>query len=102
MMVDQGLLKGAPLMGLDIEWPISRRFSVAGETSATVPIQNMPWIFSAQLLGRYRLAGRGDGGVRAFGGLGYQRISFQEQADVVSDFRSDSGAMLIIGIEARF
>jgi hypothetical protein len=102
MTVEQGLLKGAPLLGLDTEWPVSRRFSLAGESSATVPIQNMPWIFSAQLLGRYRLSGRGDDGMRAFGGLGYQRISFQEQADVVSDFRLDSGPLLIIGIEARF
>jgi len=102
IMVEQGLLKGAPLMGLETEWPVSRRFSFAGDTSATVPLQSMPWIFSAQLLGRYQLAGQRDGGVRAFGGLGYQRISFQEQLDVVSDFRFDSGPLLILGIEARF
>jgi hypothetical protein len=83
--VEQGLLKGAPLVGLDMELPVSRRFSFAGETSATVPIQNLPWIYSAELLGRYRLR-RGDMGA-AFGGLGYQRISFRA-GGVVSDFRS--------------
>src|SRR5206468_10777058 len=99
MMVEQGFLKGAPLMGMEMEWPLSRRFSVAAEMSATLPLQSMPWMFSAQLLGRYQLAGKRDGGVRGFAGLGYERISVQ---DLSNDIRSDSGAMLIIGIEARF
>jgi len=102
LFVEQGLLKGAPLMGFETEWQATPAFSVAGEMSATLPLSNMPWIFSAQVLGRYQLAGRRDAGIRAFAGLGYQRISFQEQTDVISDIRSDSGPMLLIGIEARF
>jgi hypothetical protein len=102
MMVEEGLFKGAPLMGFETEWRATPVFSVAGEMNSTLPLQNMPWIFSAQVLGRYQLAGKRDGGVRAFGGVGYQRISLQDQGDVVTDFHSDSGPMLLIGIEARF
>jgi len=100
MMVEQGLLKGAPLLGFELEWPISWRFSVASEMTATVPLESMPWIFSAQLLGRYHLGGKRDGGVRAFAGLGYERISVQDEA--VNRIQSDSGPMLLIGIEARY
>jgi hypothetical protein len=100
LMVEQGLLRGAPLVGLEFEWPISWRTSIASEVTATVPLETMPWIFSAQILGRYQLAGKREGGVRAFAGLGYERISVQDEA--VNSFRSDSGPMLIFGIEARF
>jgi hypothetical protein len=102
MLVEEGLFKGAPLMGFETEWRATPVFSIAGEMNSTLPLQNMPWIFSAQLLGRYQLAGKRDGGVRAFAGVGYQRISLQEQGDIISDIRTDSGPMLLIGIEARF
>ncbi|HEV8292604.1 MAG TPA: hypothetical protein VGP94_11805, partial [Tepidisphaeraceae bacterium] len=88
--------------GIELEWPVARDFSLAGEMSSTVPLSSMPWIFSGRVLGRYHLSGRGDGGLRAFGGVGYERIWFQDRGDIVSDINSDSGAMLLIGIEARF
>jgi hypothetical protein len=100
VMVEQGFFKGAPLTGFEIEWRATRAFSLASELTSTVPLSNMPWIFSGRLLGRYQLTG--DGGVRAFGGLGYERVWFEDRSDVVSDINSDSGAMIIIGIEARF
>jgi len=103
LSIEQGLLKAAPLTGFEMEWPLSREFSVAGEMSSTVPLSSMPWIFNAQILGRYQLAGQRNGaGVRAFGGVGYERIMLRDQGEVISDINSDSGAMLMIGIEARF
>src|SRR5207245_1117322 len=102
LSVEQGLFKAAPLVGWEVEWPVTRVFSLAGEMSSTLPLSNMPWIFSTQVLGRYQLTGRRDGGLRAFAGLGYQRISLSDQNEVISDFNSDSGPMLLLGIEARF
>jgi len=92
----------AQLMGMEMDWPVSRDFSLAGEMSSTVPLSSMPWIFSGRILGRYHLAGRRDGGVRAFGGLGYERIWLEDRGNVIGNINSDSGPMLILGIEARF
>ena len=94
--------KGAPLMGLETDWPLTRDFSLGSEVSSTVPVSSMPWLFSGRVLGRYNLAGHRDGGLRAFGGVGYERIWFQDRSDVINDINSDSGPMLIFGIEARF
>jgi hypothetical protein len=100
VLMEQGFFKGAPLTGFEIEWQATRTFSLASEITSTVPLSNMPWIFGGRVLGRYQLTG--DGGVRAFAGLGYERVWFEDRSDVVSDINSDSGAMIIIGIEARF
>ena len=98
---EQGIFKGAPLMGMEMDWPISHDMSFASEVSSTLPISDM-WIFSGRVVGRYHLAGPRNGGLRAFGGIGYERIWFQDRGDVISNINSDSGPMLILGIEARF
>jgi len=100
--VEEGLFKGAPLIGMEMEWHATRSFSLAGEMTSTVPLSDMPWIFSGRLLGRYKLGGRGQEGLRAFWGVGYERMSFQDQGGVISDIDSDTGPMLLLGIEARF
>src|SRR6266850_2116532 len=100
--MEQGFLKGAPLTGFETEWRATRQFSVAGEMTSTVPLSRMPWIFSGQVLGRHQLMGRPDRGLRAFAGVGYERILVQDQSEVVGDINSDSGPMLLLGIEARF
>jgi len=100
--MEQGFLKGAPLMGFETEWRATRVFSVAGEMTSTVPLSSMPWVFSEQVLGRYQLSGRRDRGLRAFTGVGYERILMQDSNQGVGDINSDSGPMLILGIEARF
>jgi hypothetical protein len=102
VQVEQGFFKGAPLMGLETDWPLTRAFSLGSEVSSTVPVSSMPWLFSGRVLGRYHLAGHRDGGLRAFSGVGYERIWFQDRSDVINDINSDSGPMLIFGIEARF
>jgi hypothetical protein len=102
LLVEQGIFKGAPLMGIELEWPVARAFSLGSEMSSTVPLSGMPWIFSGRVLGRYHLAGRRESGLRAFGGVGYERIWLEDRGDVINDINSDSGAMLLIGIEARF
>jgi hypothetical protein len=102
VQMEQGFFKGAPLMGLEMDWPLTRNFSLAGETSSTLPLSSMPWIFSGRVLGRYHLAGPRNGGVRAFGGVGYERIWVEDRSNVISDINSDSGPMLIFGVEARF
>src|SRR5438045_2751354 len=38
VQVEQGIFKSAPLMGMEMEWPVSRAFSLAGEMSSTVPL----------------------------------------------------------------
>ena len=42
---------------------------------------------------------------RAFGGVGYERIWFEERGDAMGNLSridSDSGPMLIFGVEGRF
>jgi len=97
---EQGYLKGAPLMGFEMEWRATRVFSIASEISSTLPLSNMPWIFTTQVLGRVQLAKKRDAGVRAFMGIGYERISLQ--GDLITDINSDSGPRLLLGLEARF
>jgi hypothetical protein len=101
-LMEHGFLKGAPLMGVETEWRATRQFSVAGEMTSTVPLSSMPWILSGQVLGRHQLLGRPDRGLRAFAGVGYERILVQDQNEAIGDINSDSGPMLILGIEARF
>jgi hypothetical protein len=101
---EQGIFKGAPLVGMEMDWPISRDMSFASDVSSTVPLSQM-WIFSGRILARYHLAGRRGGGRRAVGGVGYERIWFEDRGDAngsLNRINSDSGPMLIFGVEARF
>jgi len=42
VQVEQGFFKGAPLMGLETDWPLTRDFSLGSEISSTVPIVRPP------------------------------------------------------------
>ena len=102
LVMERGFFKGAPLMGGEVEWRATRTFSLAGELTSTLPLSSMPFVFSAQVLARYQLVGHPEAGVRAFTGVGYERIFVEDRDDVISNINSDSGPMLIIGIEARY
>jgi hypothetical protein len=100
--VDQSILRVAPQMGVEMEWHANRFLSVAGELTSTLPFQNMPWIVTAQLEGKFKLLQRRGLGLSGFVGAAYEKISLHTHQDQSNDINADFGPMLMLGLEMRF
>ena len=100
--VDRAYIKAAPQMGVEMEWHATKKFSLAGELTSTLPFSSMPWIVTAQLEGKYKFIEKGSLGISGLLGAGYEKISFHDHQDLSNDINADFGPMLMLGLEMRF
>jgi hypothetical protein len=62
----------------------------------------MPFIATAEVVGKYRFIQTHGVGVAGFGGVAYEHISYEDNQDVSNHIKADLGPMLVLGIEVRF
>ncbi len=99
--VDRSYIKVAPQMGVEMEWHATRKLSVAGEVTSTLPFSGLPWIATAELVGKYRFVEKGSFALSGFAGAGYEKISFHDHQDMSNDINADFGPMVMVGVELR-
>jgi len=99
---DRGYVKPAPQLGLELAWHATSKLSVEGEVTSTVPFSSMPWILTAQVIGKYTLVQKNGCELSGFIGGGYEKISFKDNQAVSNDINMDFGPMLMLGLELRF
>ena len=100
--VNQDFIRLAPQMGVEMEWHVSGRFSVAGELTSTLPFPNMPWIATAQVAAKLRMIENNGLSLSGMVGAAYEKISFHNSQDQSNDINADFGPMLLLGLELRF
>jgi hypothetical protein len=99
--VDRHYRKPALQMGVDMEWHATKKFSVAGEFTWTLPFKSMPLIITTNLTGKFKLLEKDGRELNAYIGAGYQKISFHDSQQVRNDINADFGPLLIVGLELR-
>jgi hypothetical protein len=100
--VSRSYSKGAPQVGVAVEWRATDRFSVTGEVSSTIPLSNTPLIQTAELSGKFRLFDRSRADVSLLAGVAYERIHYADDQEVSNDIDVEAGPLLRLGVEARF
>jgi hypothetical protein len=101
-LADRSYIKWAPHIGLDWEWMPRGRFSVSGGVWGTLPIYDMPFILSTELVGNFRLWGKGGSRGLLFVGIGYNRIAYKDKQEVPNYIKTDIGPEFIGGLQVRF
>jgi len=100
--VDRGYKKVAPQLGIDMEWHATKKFSIAGELTSTVPFSSMPLIITADVVAKYDFIEKGGCTLSGFIGAGYEKISFHDSQQVNNDINADFGPMIKVGLELKF
>lgn len=102
-LADRSYIKPSPQIGLDWEWMPRGRFSVSGGVWGALPIYDMPFILSTELVGNFRLWGK-QGGSRGllFMGIGYDRVEYKDKQKVPNYIKADIGPEFIGGLQVRF
>jgi hypothetical protein len=102
LSANRSYIKVAPQIGLGWEWMLTRRFAVSGGVYGTLPISDMPFIFSPKVVGSYRLWDKE--GLRAllFLGIGYDRVEYKDKQDVPNHIKADIGPEIITGLQVSF
>jgi hypothetical protein len=101
-IADRSYMKGAPQIGLDWEWRPKGRFSVSGGVWGALPIYDMPFILSTELVGNFRLWGKKGSRGLLFLGIGYDRVEYKDRQDVPNYIKADIGPQFIGGLQVRF
>lgn len=96
--------KVSPQIGLDAEWRITRRVALVGEVLSSIPLEDVPFIFSAQIAVEYRVLDTRGVAADAVIGIGYERIQYDDSGkqDVPNDIDVDLGPLLILGLRLEF
>ena len=102
--MNRSYIKGAPEIGLSLEWLATDRLTISGELSSTVTFSKLPLIMTAKLQASYTLV-RCRGMTAALTtGVAYEAIRYDDghKQEFPNDIKSDFGPMLVIGIDVRF
>jgi hypothetical protein len=101
-LADRSYMKVAPQIGLDWEWKPKGRFSVTGGVWGSLPIYDMPFILSTEVVGNFRLWGKGGSRGLLFLGIGYDRVEYKDKQEVPNHIKADIGPEFIGGLQIRF
>ena len=94
--------KAAPQLGLKSEWSPGTRFFLSGEVLSSVAFSTLPLLFSTDATIGYQLWGHADQGGRAFLGVGYDMIHFEDDQRVPNHIKANIGPELVAGLRVRF
>jgi hypothetical protein len=102
--LDRHYSKPMPLVGLDVEWPISSRLSLVGSVLVSPPIQDTPFVLSGRLAGKYRVIDSRHVAVDALLGVGYWHVHYDDGAkqEVPNDINVNFGPQLVVGLQVTF
>jgi hypothetical protein len=102
LSANRGYIKIAPQIGLDCEWMLTKRFAISGGVQGTLPISNMPFILSTEVVGSYRLWANEGRRVVLFLGVGYDRVEYKDRQDVPNHIKADIGPQVLTGLQVHF
>jgi hypothetical protein len=95
-------IKGTPRAGLEFEWFPVKRFSVAGKAIESLPLNNMPHIYTVGLVGKYNLMDINRLKILLFMGVKYNRIDFKDNQTEPNRVKANMGPLGLIGAEIKF
>jgi len=95
-------IKGTPRLGLDFEWFPAKRFSVSGRAIASLPLNNMPHIYTVGLVGKYNFMEINRLKVSVFMGVEYDWIDFKDNQTEPNHVKANMGPLGLIGAEIAF
>jgi len=95
-------IKGTPRLGLELEWFPLRRFSVFGKAIGSLPLNNMPHIYTVGLVGKYNLMDINRFKISLFMGIEYDWVDFKDNQTVPNHIKANMGPLGQIGAEIKF
>jgi hypothetical protein len=98
---DRNFSKGAPQLGLRLEWSPGGSFFISGEVTSSLPFSTL-LLFSTNLTVGYQFWGSADRGARVFLGVGYEVIRYEDNQRVPNHINVAIGPELVIGFRLRF
>lgn len=102
LSADRSYIKLAPQIGLNGEWMLTKRLAISGGVQGALPIYDMPFILSAEVVGSYRLWAKEGRHVLLFLGIGYDRVEYKDKQDVPNHVKADIGPEFLTGLQVRF
>ena len=95
-------VKGTPRLGLEFEWFPVRRFSITGKGIASIPLNNMPHIYTVGLVGKYHLMDISRLKISLFTGVEYHWVDFKDNQTEPNHVKASMGPLGLVGAEIRF
>jgi len=95
-------IKGTPRLGLELEWFPLNRLSVSGKAIGSLPLNNMPHIYTVGLVGKYNLLDINRFKISLFMGVEYDWIDFKDSQTVPNQVKANMGPLGLFGAEIKF
>lgn len=95
-------IKGTPRLGLEFEWFPVKRFSVTGKAIGSLPFNNMPHIYTVELVEKYNLMDINRLKILLFMGVEYNQIDFKDNQATPNHIKANMGPLGLIGAEIKF
>jgi hypothetical protein len=99
---DRSYSKLAPQLGLDAEYALTPRLSLAADVLCSLPISNTPFILSTELAAKYRVVHSTHADLDALLGVAYEHISYEDNQPTPNHISVDLGPMLLLGLTLHF
>jgi hypothetical protein len=94
--------KGTPRVGLGLEWYPMNWFTVSGKAIGSIPLENLPHIYTVSLTGKYSIVNRDRLKILLVAGVEYNHIDYKDSQTKSNYIRADMGPLGIVGAEIRF
>jgi hypothetical protein len=98
----RGYTKATPRIGLDLEWYPMNWLTVSGKAIGSIPLENLPHIYTVSLTGKYSILNKDRLKIMLFAGVEYNHIDYKDSQIKSNHIRADMGPMGIVGAEIKF
>jgi hypothetical protein len=98
----RGYVQGTPRIGLELEWYPMNSLTVCGKAIGSIPIENLPQIYTASLIGKYSILNKDRLKVLLFMGIEYDGIYYKDSQTKSNHIKADIGPLGIVGAEIKF
>jgi hypothetical protein len=95
-------VKGTPRIGLELEWYPMKWFTVSCKAIGSIPLENLPNIYTASLTGKYSILNKDRLKILLFMGIEYDGIYYKDNQTKSNHIRADMGPLGIVGAEIKF
>jgi hypothetical protein len=95
-------IKGTPRVGLEFEWLPWKRFSVFGKAIGSLPLKNIPHIYTVGLTGKYILLSKDRLKILLFMGVEYNQIDFKDSQTEPNHIKANMGPLGLVGGELKY
>jgi hypothetical protein len=95
-------MKGTPRIGLELEWYPMNCFTISGKAIGSIPLENLPHIYTVSLTGKYNILNKDRVKILLVTGVEYNHIDYKDSQTKSNHIRADMGPLGIVGAEIRF